>query len=223
MDQTMPRQPEPELIDLPEEAAAYAHADFAEVNQSFVARLVAFAEADEARCLELGTGPADIPIRLVKAHPKWRITAVEASPPMLGFARYAIDRAGLSKSITLVQADAKDTGLAGRSFDIVFANSTLHHVNNVLGFWEEIKRVTSEGSLIFIRDLHRPPSIEAAAEIVRRYAAAESQLLQAEYRRSLLAAYSHQEVRAQLGAVGLGHLKVEVVTDRHMDIYGRIV
>ena len=222
MNQTIPRQPEPELIDLPAEAAAYAHADFAEVNQSFVDRLVELAkDMDRARCLELGTGPGDIPIRLLRARPGWRITGVEASPPMLGFAEHAINQAGLSGSIKLVHTDAKSTGLAPRSFNIVFSNSTLHHVNNILGFWEEIKRVTSEGALIFIRDVFRPGSVEAAEEIVQRHASEESQLLQTEYRRSLLAAYTPQEVRTQLGAIGLGHLKIDIITDRHMDIYGR--
>lgn len=61
----MQRQREPEYMDLPEEADAYAEADFSEVNEAFVAKLVELAGArTNAKALELGTGPGDITIRL---------------------------------------------------------------------------------------------------------------------------------------------------------------
>lgn len=219
--QTMPRQPGPGVIDLPQEAAAYAHADFAEANRAFVERLVQLAgDFEKARCLDLGTGPADIPIRLARARPKWHITAVEASPPMLGFARHAVDQAGLAKAIELVHADAKSTGLRSGSFNIVFANSILHHIDNTLRFWYEIKRLGAAGSLVFLRDFHRPPTADAALEIVQEYYSSESPLLRKEHTRSLLAAYTPEEVRGQLASAKMSRLKLETVTDRHMDIVG---
>jgi len=208
-------------MDLPEEAAAYAHADFAEVNQAFVDRLVELgAQIRAARCVDLGTGPADIPIRLVRAQPGWRVTAVEASGPMLGFARHAVSQAGLDHAIELVQADAKDTGLDGRNFHVIFANSILHHVDNTLRFWQEVRRLAADGALVFFRDLARPRDLRSAGQVVDKYAANESELLRKEYERSLLAAYTPDEVRRQLAAAGLDRLKVEMVTDRHMDILG---
>ena len=113
----MPRRPEPELMDDAAEALAYARADFADVNQAFVRRLIELAgTVESARALDLGTGPADIPIRVVCALPGWQVTAVEAARPMLGLARASIERAGLTSAIELHLADAKATGLpAGRS------------------------------------------------------------------------------------------------------------
>ena len=223
MSPTMPRQPEPEVMDLPEEAAAYAHADFAAVNQAFVDRLVELAgDLDRPRCLELGVGPADITVRLLAARPAWHVTAVDASPPMLGFARHAISQAGLSKRIELVHADAKSTPLPARFFNVIFANSILHHIDDTLRFWREVKRLGAPGACVFLRDLRRPVSVEAAHELVSRHACQESELLRGEYLRSLLASYTPQEVRRQLTAAGLGQLRVETITDRHMDIFGRL-
>ena len=82
MPEPMPRQPEPELMDLQAEADAYARADFADVNQAFADRLVALAgHLERARAVDLGTGPGDIPVRLARAMPGWHITAVDASEP----------------------------------------------------------------------------------------------------------------------------------------------
>jgi len=52
------RQAEPELMDLPEEAEAYARADFSAVNQAFVERVLELAgERVAAIVVDLGTGP----------------------------------------------------------------------------------------------------------------------------------------------------------------------
>ncbi len=211
-------------MDLPEEAAAYAHADFAEVNQAFAEKLVSLEDKlEKARCVDLGTGLGDIPIRVVRLRPKWRITAVDNSPPMLGFARHEVDQAGLTGAIELMLADAKSTGLRGKTFDVIFSNSILHHIRDTLRFWAEVKRLGRKRTLIFLRDLTRPDGIDAAREIVARYACEESELLQRDYLRSLMAAYTPEEVRGQLEAVSLSYLNVEVVTDRHMDVSGRLL
>ncbi len=210
-------------MDLPQAAAAYAHADFAEVNQAFVDKLTELAgDIPKARCLDLGTGPADIPIRLLRARPNWHVTALDASPPMLGFARHAVDQAGMAHAIELVFANAKETGLEENTFDIIFSNSILHHVNEPEGLWIEVRLLARSGALIFFRDLTRPASEAQAQEIVAQYASEESELLQNEFFMSLMAAYTPIEVREQLTAVGLDHLEVSIVTDRHMDIVGRL-
>ena len=74
------RTPEPEYMDDRAEAEAYAAADFSGVNAAFAERLAELAVAiDNAEALDLGTGPADIPIRVARLKPGWRITAVDAA------------------------------------------------------------------------------------------------------------------------------------------------
>lgn len=219
----VPRQPEPELMDLPDEAEAYARADFVDVNDRFVQRLLELAGAlVSARAVDLGTGPADIPIRIVRARPGWRVTAVDGARAMLDFARVAVDEAGLSVSIELVLADAKDTSLPSGAFDVIFSNSILHHINEPDPLWAEVRRLAKPGATILPRDLARPESEQRARDIVERYASEESALLQEEFYRSLLAAYTPDEVRAQLERAGLLTLEVDMISDRHLDIFGRL-
>ena len=87
----MERQPEPEYMDLEVEAAAYAAADFAEVNAAFVERLLEVAGTiARAVAIDLGTGPGDIPLRVAARRSGWRILAMDASWAMLRRAGYPI-------------------------------------------------------------------------------------------------------------------------------------
>lgn len=216
----MDRVPEPEFMDLPEEARAYADADFSEVNEAYVERLIERFGVVEAEVVDLGTGPADIPVRIAVRRPGWRITAVDASEAMLAIASGNVRRAGLESRIRLVQADAKGTGLAADSFDLILSNSILHHVADPARFWREVRRLARPGARLFLRDLVRPDSTKAAAEIVEKYAGGESALLRAEFYRSLRAAYTPGEVQGQLEAAGLGSLGVARSSDRHLDVWG---
>jgi ubiquinone/menaquinone biosynthesis C-methylase UbiE len=219
----MKRQPEPEWMDLPDEADAYARADFAEVNAAFVERLAELA-ADRSGILavDLGTGPGDIPMRVARTRPGWRILATDVSHAMLKLARQVLAAAGLADRVALLETDAKKLPLPDRSAQVVFSNSILHHITDNHRLWAEIRRIAAPGSLIFLRDLARPADESAARAIVDQYAVAESALLQEEFYRSLLAAYTPAEVRDQLARAGLDFLEVAMVTDRHLDVWGRI-
>jgi ubiquinone/menaquinone biosynthesis C-methylase UbiE len=223
MSEPLRRQSEPELMDDKAEAEAYARADFAEVNEAFVDRLLELAGPREtAAAVDLGTGPADIPIRLLRRRPGWKVKAVDASRPMIDLARRAVERAGFSDSIEIVLADAKDTGLPAGSAEVVFSNSILHHVSDPAAFWVEVRRLAARGALVFLRDLARPPTDGAAGAIVQMHAGCESPMLQEEYYRSLVASYTPREVEAQLADAGLQGLQVEMSTDRHLDVFGRL-
>ncbi len=214
----MQRRPEPEYMDLDAEAAAYADADFAEVNGAFAQRLVALAvdiPQTDVVALDLGTGPADIPRRVAALRPGWRIVAVDAAAAMLALAPKAA-------SVSLVRADASRCPFSDAALDVVFSNSILHHLPDPTDFWREVARVARRGALVLLRDLARPDTEQAARDIVERYAGTESELLQEEYYRSLLAAFTPDEVRAQLREAGVQGLRAEMVTDRHMDVCGRV-
>ena len=219
----MRRIKEPELMDDAEQARAYAEADFAEVNAVFADRLCALVPPGTPRvALDLGTGPAEIPIRVMRQRPGWRVVAVDISHAMLSLARGFIHEAGFAEAIHLVIQDAKAMPFAAASFDVVFSNSILHHITATARLWAEVKRVAKPGAHVLIRDLARPATPRDAAGIVGRYAAHESALLREEFYRSLLSAYTPEEVRDQLAQAGLAHLEVAMVSDRHLDVFGRI-
>lgn len=219
----MNRVLEPELMDGQEQALAYAKADFEEENQGFVDRFVeSYPEFQSGHVLDLGCGPADIPIRFARALPGCRVTAVDASPPMIALGEDAVRTAGLSDRITLRCERFQETVLADPA-DAVISNSLLHHVPNALQFWYAIKKLARPGAVVLVMDLLRPESAEAAQAIVDQYAAAEPAILRRDFYSSLLAAFTDDEVAAQLGEMNLSRLLIDVPDDRHWVVGGRLI
>jgi ubiquinone/menaquinone biosynthesis C-methylase UbiE len=216
----MPRQPEPELMDLPHEAHAYAAADFSDVNAKFVDRLLSLTwDFEVARVVDLGAGPGDIAIRLAQARPQWHVDAVDASEAMFEIALQNVQRAKVTRNVSLHLADAKHTRLAA-GYDIIFSNSLLHHLPDPQPFWREIRRLARPGTVVFVRDLLRPATHDLVEETVEQYAANESDTLREEFHRSLLSAFTPAEIRQQLEDAGLWSLEIRQSSDRHVDISG---
>ena len=218
----MPRTLEPELMDDEEQAAAYARADFEEENQGFVNRFIEYyPDFSEGHALDLGCGPADIPIRFVKALPKCRVTAVDASPPMIKLAEAAVKAAGLADRIALKCERMQALALAEPA-DAALSNSLLHHIPNPFQFWYGLKQQVKPGSYVLGMDLLRPESPEAAQAIVEQYAANEPAILRRDFYNSLLAAFTEDEIAAQLAELNLSRLMIDVIDDRHWVVGGRI-
>jgi len=218
----MDRVLEPELMDNPEQVAVYAKADFQEENQGFVNRFIEYyPDFTEGHVLDLGCGPADIPIRFVKALPKCRVTAVDASPPMIRLAGAAVDAAGLADRIAL-KCERMQTLALAEPADAALSNSLLHHIPNPLQFWFCLKKQVKSGSCVLVMDLLRPESPEVAQAVVDQYAANEPAILRRDFYNSLLAAFTEDEVAAQLAELNLSRLMIDVVDDRHWVVGGRI-
>src|SRR5262245_62538195 len=216
----MDRVLEPEVMADPRQALAYARADFGEVNQRFVDRLVSrYPMPAYARVLDLGCGPADIPIRLAAAWPPARVVAVDASPAMLALAREAARNR--QSRVSLICARVLHVPLADRTFDAVISNSLLHHLPDPAVLWHDVARLVRPGGIVQVMDLFRPSSVDEARAIVERAAGDEDQILKDDFFNSLMAAFTPEEVRDQLAERGLGHLDCAVVSERHLLISGR--
>lgn len=214
---------EPELMDRDDDVQAYAAADFREVNSRFATRAMELAgERCSLDVLDVGCGPAEATIAIAVARPGWRVVGVDASEPMLAVARERAAEARCGANLSFALADAKSLDPSLGSFDLVISNSLLHHLPEPAGFWQSIQRVARPGATVFLRDLARPHDHQCAQHIVDTHAKNESPLLREEFHRSLLAAFTPEEVRQQLREAGLPRLMVERSSDRHLDVSGTI-
>lgn len=216
------RTPEPEVMDGDEQCRAYAEADFAQPNAAFVERFIdTFPEFTTGHLLDLGCGPADIPVRLCQALPEIHITAVDASAPMLAFAAQATRDADLTERLFLVE-DQVPCSTLDASFDGVISNSLLHHLPDPNPFWSDVARFGRSGAAFLMVDLRRPPSTEEASRLMQLYSEGEPTVLRQDFYNSLLAAFTPDEVEAQISAHGLRGLEVAVISDRHLAVWGRL-
>jgi len=216
----MERILEPELMDDPAQAEAYAGMDFSAENQGFVDRFREyFPDFTQGQILDLGCGPGDIPVRFAKAFPGCRVIGVDASRPMVELAERMIVETGLSDRVT-VQCE-RIQGLAeGIQADALISNSVLHHLPNPFQFWHKLRSLVKPGSPVLVMDLLRPESSEAAQAIVDHYAAGAPDILRRDFYNSPLAAFTEDEVTAQLAEMNLTRLLLDVPDDRHWIVGG---
>lgn len=221
----MQRIPEPEeLMDREEQALAYARADFSEANALFTRLLEDLAGgALQGRLLDLGCGPADIPCGLARRHPDLGIDAVDGAPAMLALAQQRIDgMPDIAGRISLRCEYLPCTALAAQGYDHVVSNSLLHHLADPAVLWRTVRHCGRPGAGVLVMDLARPVSEIAVEGLVETYAMDEPEVLRADFRNSLFAAYTPAEVEQQLRAQGLDMLEVRRVSDRHLAVAGRL-
>lgn len=219
----MNRVLEPELMTDPEQAEAYAAADFATVNQGFVDRFRArFPDFARGRLVDLGCGPADISIRFCRALPAVTVTGVDGSEAMLAPGRRAVAAAGLADRVELVRARLPGLARPPGGFHAIVSNSLLHHMPHADVFWSEVARLGRAGAPVLVMDLHRPDSPERARAIVETYSAGEPEVLKRDFFHSLCAAFTLTEVRSQLVRAGTAGLRCEMASDRHWVAWGQL-
>lgn len=212
----MERVPEPEVMDTPEEARAYDEMDHAQVNGAFVDRLVALGA--RGRMLDIGTGPAHIPLLVVDRVPDCTVLGIDLAPSMLAIADRRVASSPHRARVELRLGDAKALALDDASFDAVFSNTILHHLSDPRPFLREAARVLRPGGALLIRDLYRPDSEAEVDRLVATHAASSGELGRALLRASLRAAFTPGELRALADDCGLAGAELVIDSDRHMSL-----
>jgi SAM-dependent methyltransferase len=233
----MQRSVEPELMDDPLQVLAYAQADFKASDQALVDRLVEiFGEAVGERLVDLGCGPGNISFRLAERFSKASVVGLDGAAAMLEVAQRELAKR------ELVQRGLGGSGLADRigfdqvllgpetppygGFTAVVSNSLLHHLHDPQVLWRHLRQLAAPGAAVYIKDLRRPASPEAARALLQQYLPAAPPVLQRDYLASLHAAFEPAEVKAQLRSAGLPvgeqGLRVAALDDRYLEVWGRL-
>ena len=162
------RRLEPEVMDEAGEADAYmgaaGEAHLARLDAWWIERVVAFGPRREARVLDVGTGGGQIPAKVARRRPGWRIWAVDRAGAMLAAGVAGIEAARREAvsaiepfQLGLALAEARALPFPDGAFDLVISNSLLHHIGDPTPVLDEIARVASPSGRVLLRDLRRPP------------------------------------------------------------------
>ncbi len=220
----MDRIVEPELMNDPEQVQAYSHADFEEAHQSVIDNFAQIFPniTHFENVLDLGCGSGDVTVRFAQRFPSCHIDALDGSEEMLKQAKQLISRVSLTQRITLHLQQLRNCTIENKDYQAIISNSLLHHLHEPQHLWSTIKQYASIDTAIYICDLYRPESSQVAKQLVDQYAHNEPENLRKDFYNSLLAAFTPDEVQAQLKTAQLEALNIDRVSDRHMLIYGYI-
>lgn len=214
---TLPRTPEPKPEDPYLESVEYQAMDHSEVNRKFVQDLLKGPTGP--RVIDLGCGPAGIPIELCLQSSTIEILAIDEEPEMLDLAKRDIDAAGFLERIMLAQGDASDIDwLDEDAADTIISNSLLHHMEKPHLGLETAVRLAKPSGRIFLRDLARPDTDIEVEQLVQQYCGRESQNAQQLFRQSLHASLTVEEVRDLCVALGIAPESVQMSSDRHWTV-----
>ena len=216
------RIPEPELMCDSEQVESYSTADFEAPHEAFVSEyLKRFHRPATGKVVDLGCGSGDVTSRFARHNPECDIDAVDGSAEMINWARRRSD----AKSLRITFHVAKiPFGLEGlhlqKSYDVLLSNSLLHHLPDPMVLWSAVKELVAPGGTVLIGDLMRPLDSDSAAGLIGKYASETAPIGQQDFYNSLCAAYRPEEVNTQLLDADINWLKVEIVSDRHMLVWG---
>lgn len=211
------RQLEPEVMDQAADAAAYDAMDHNAPNHAFVDRLVELGAY--GGMLDIGTGPGHIPLLICQRLPDaGQIVGVDPSQAMLDIAQRHLDLSPHIDQVTYQQADARQLPFDDESFDTVFSNTILHHIDDPRPVLREAWRVLRPGGCFLVRDLFRPDSHDQVEQLVAQHAGDASQQQQQLFRQSLIAALTPDELQAMVDELKLPRVSVVVDSDRHVSI-----
>jgi ubiquinone/menaquinone biosynthesis C-methylase UbiE len=211
-------------MDSEAQTRAYAEADFNDSNSLFTEKFREyFGDAGPAGSLaDLGCGPGDISIRMAHQYPGWTIAGLDAGANMLKLAEERLAAEQLGERVSFRHSYLPDPSLPAASFDALISNSLLHHLPQPQVLWQSIIQLARPGAAILIMDLMRPDNEADAKNLVDTYSADAPEVLREDFYNSLLAAYTPREISEQLLTAGLGKMKVEIPSDRHWIVHGRI-
>ena len=205
-------------MDTPEDAQEFEEMDHSEVNRIFVDDLLAGGEIGKY-VVDLGCGPAAIPIELCSREENVQVMAIDSAISMLEVAKIQIDFAGLLDQVFLEHADVKDMGeFEPDMAETVMSNSLIHHLAQPELALQSALYLLKPGGRLFIRDLYRPDSNETVEKLVSQYVSNETQYAQQLFRQSLCASLTLDEIQDVAGGFGISKEHVQMTSDRHWTI-----
>ena len=219
---------EPEVMNDPLQVDAYAAADFSNTDQAMVDRIATLLESsgnsfpDQARLLDLGCGPGNISSRLAQRWPHCSVLGLDAADRMIAVADERRSAAGISRERLRYDKAFLPLSQAGKPANLIVSNSLLHHLHDPHQLWSSLIPLASAHCLVLHRDLRRPESEASIDQLCDCHVADAPAVLQRDYRASLHASFTLDEVRVQLQQAGLVTLQVSAVEDRYLEVSGWI-
>jgi 2-polyprenyl-3-methyl-5-hydroxy-6-metoxy-1,4-benzoquinol methylase len=219
----MYRKLEPELMDDIEQANAYHAADFsgAHNRRVDVFKELAPPEAQRGMFLDLGCGSGDLTVRFLSALGGVSILGIDGSQAMIDIARAVVaQRPTLQGRASFLVECIPTDNIPRSKYTTIMTNGFLHHLHDPQNLWETLQGLGTPETFIFVADLRRPSTEEAARRIVEERAADEPDILKRDFFNSLCAAFEPSEIQEQLDSAGISGLKVTLLDEIHLVVHG---
>lgn len=110
---------------------------------------------ESGRILDVGTGPAYLPIEIVKTVPNIHVVGLDISNRMVEIARKNVREACATRQINLVRGDGNSLPFEDESYDMVISTGVLFTCKNPVRVLNECHRILKCGGEAWIYDFRR--------------------------------------------------------------------
>lgn len=169
----------------------YLNTDRSRLRDFFVRRLAKSFELS-GTVADLGCGPADYDVEISKIFPNITIEAIDGSMSMISIARES------TKEISSIVVKHQLIEQLNSTYDAVISANVLHHFFDPDVFWKAVKNISKQNTKIFIMDLIRPANPDEIDPIILNCANDFPQSFKDDFRDSLQAAFTVEEIEEQL-------------------------
>ncbi|MDA9746398.1 class I SAM-dependent methyltransferase [Prochlorococcus sp. AH-736-K20] len=231
----MERIPEPELMEEKDQVISYDQADFSEgevnlinqINHYLLRKNICLGEKD--LIVDLGCGPGNISEKLAIKWPNTEVVGIDGSKEMILRAEYnkniSINKKKI-KNLRYICSDIKDIKpnnfLHNKSISLLVSNSLIHHITSLEDFFNTIRRLSSNITVNFHKDLKRPLDEKSALELKAKCSTKYNDILTNDYYASLKASYTFKELKSFTLENNLYSLDVLEDGDEYLIVYGNV-
>lgn len=198
-----PREPEPQLMEDPDQVSAYADAGRAEglMAAAYLFHAAQISQVIQGcrQVVDLGCGPATQLAQVARLNPEVSFLGIDLSRTMLDSAAAHVRELEL-ENVRLMESDI--TALAkveDRSADAVISTLTLHHLpshGHLQACFREIARILRPEGALYLTDFGRLKSLKSVLFFAYMNAKHQPHVFSLDYERSLRAAFLPEDFRA---------------------------
>ena len=231
----MERTIEPELMEKEDQVISYANADFSQGENNLINQIKYYLLKNDINLSEkdlivdLGCGPGNISEKLSIKWPNVTVIGIDGSKEMIKKAesnkKNSLNRCKL-KNLSYLCADIKNLKPNEISFDknisLLVSNSLIHHIWYLDDFFNCIKRLSTDLTINFHKDLKRPCNEKTALDLKEKCAKKYNNILTNDYYASLKASYTFKELKNFTLENDLSSFDVFEDGDKYLIVYGNV-
>ena len=231
----MERTVEPELMEKKDQVDSYAIADFSEGENNLIKQISYYLSKNDINLgekdliVDLGCGPGNISEKLSIKWPEAMVVGIDGSKEMILKAEFnkktSSNRSKL-KNLSYICADIKKLKPSKISLEknitLLVSNSLIHHITYLDDFFNCVKRLSTNITINFHKDLKRPIDEKSALELKAKCSSKYNDILTNDYYASLKASYTFIELKNFILDNKLTSLEVFEEGDQYLVIYGKV-
>ena len=199
----MERTVEPELMEGQDQVISYAKADFSDGENNLINQINHYLINNNINLntqeliVDLGCGPGNISEKLSIKWPNANVIGIDGSKEMIRLAELNKKKSSNRsqfKNLSYICADIKNIKASEicleKNISLLVSNSLIHHITYLDDFLNCIKRLSSNLTINFHKDLKRPNDEKLALELKEKCAEKYNEILTNDYYASLRASYN---------------------------------